>query len=141
MSSLQSNNNKSELHKLSKEIFKVLNDSLYDFRIPFPFIHPSCSFEWYLEYKTKLYLFGEYLKSLKEEILEISDEKEKYSKSILIWDEFIQLAKKFEIPPNQCEKTAIFLRHIGIILHYRDALLPFKNNQSLCESIFLLPDM
>ena len=120
------------LHNL---ILKHLQE---DKDVTFPFIDSICNKDWLSSRKIQIRLCYDYFRQMKEEIHSMNNCLEKSCKSIITWDEFLNIIGKFDITPQYSKEIAIYLRHLGAI-HYFDEE-QFKKS-SLHQYIFLLPDM
>ena len=103
--------------------------------LPFPFLSSDITEDWYLENKNSLNNLIEHLRIKAEQIQDI-DRKKQVPHSILTWEEFVDIAKHFNIQTeDDCDMTAILLRHIGVLQHFRD--LKFLKCKTLRNFVFL----
>lgn len=106
-----------QIKKLNEEIKKKHGNGKAN--LPFPYLPSVCDENWYAILKSRIFELSEHLKFLKEENAKVKEQQEWIRNSILTWHDFSELASKFYIFEEHHERVAIFLRHMGIIHHYR----------------------
>merc|ERR1712137_721197 len=126
-------------------IVEALDKNISNQTLPYPFLAADCTPDWYYYFENQICTFVEAIRCIKEELDEIDCERTKLARSVLHWDEFTSLAQRYQIPNHECGKLANFLRHLGVVHHYRDLMPPKPNEEgssnSVAQLIFLKPSV
>ena len=123
-----------KVKELSLEIVRTLKIAGDD--LPFPLLPPAITTNWFTANKLNMFSLREQIIATQEEISDASIESLIIQKSILTWPDFVALCAQHQLT-DDIELVALFLRHIGILHHYRD--VP-KGQNSFSDLVFLQPD-
>ena len=125
------------MKKFSVELAKSIRNSVKHETLPLPFLDSFISASWFEEKQESLLTVMEDLKASHEELSSLENERDKFFRSIITWSRFTAILASYSIPELECESVALYLRHMGVINHYRDT-----KDETLCfrDFVFLQPD-
>ena len=78
---------------------------------------------------------------MREDLLDNHDPIELSRNSIVSWRQFTTIMREYQISESSFEQAALFLRHLGVIHHFRDVSWELKDLASVQDMIFINPSM